>query len=86
MYTIPNAPGVAKFLLNRPTTDANITSRSGASVLGMVRKAVKFFSVKVACPDNSELVQNQFLLQQWIVIEEMLVKRGAVDTGTTTLE
>jgi ankyrin repeat protein len=65
MYTIPNAPGAAKFLLNRPTTA---------------------FSVKVARPDNPEQVQDQFLIQQWTVIEEMLEERGAVDTNVTILE
>jgi ankyrin repeat protein len=86
MFTVRLAPGAAKFLLNWPTTDANITSRYGESFLARVRQAVKIFTVKVASPDNSEQVQNQFLLQQWIVIEEMLVKRGAVDTGVATLE
>jgi hypothetical protein len=37
MKTIPAAPGAAEFLLNWPTTDANITSRSGASFLALVR-------------------------------------------------
>jgi ankyrin repeat protein len=86
MCTPKLAPSAATFLLNWPTTDANITNRSGESFLARVRQAVKFFSVTVARPDNSEQVQHQFLLQQWIAIEEMLVKRGAVDTGITTLE
>jgi hypothetical protein len=30
------------------------------------------------------MVQNQFLLQQWREIEEMLVERGAADTGMIT--
>jgi hypothetical protein len=37
MYTTPYAPGAAKFLLNWPTTDANITTRSGPSFLACVR-------------------------------------------------
>jgi hypothetical protein len=30
---------------------------------------------------DSERIQNQFLLRKWREIEEMLVERGAVDTG-----
>jgi hypothetical protein len=47
---------------------------------------VKYFSDQIARPDNTEKVQHQFLLQQWREIEEMLVERGAVDTGITTFE
>jgi hypothetical protein len=33
MFTTPYAPGAAKFLLNWPTTNANITTRSGGSLV-----------------------------------------------------
>jgi hypothetical protein len=82
-YSNPHAPGAAKFLLNWPTTDANITSQSGASFLAGVRETVEGFSNKIALPDNPEMVQHQLLLQQCSEIEEMLVERGAVDTGIT---
>jgi hypothetical protein len=83
MYTIPDAPGVAKFLLNWPTTDANITSQSGASFLASIRTLIAAFSDEIVLPDNPDRVQRQFQLQQWREIEEMLVERGAVDTGIT---
>jgi hypothetical protein len=86
MYTIPDAPGAAKFLLNWPTTDANITTRSGASFLAEVRSLITALSDKVAFPDNPDQVQLQFKLQQWRGIQEMLVERGAIDTGITALE
>jgi hypothetical protein len=89
MYTTPNAPGAAKFLLNWPTTDANITSRSGESFQSAVRGTLEQFFDKVARPDDPNTLRHQFLIQQWREIEEMLVlaKKGAVDTGTiTTLE
>jgi hypothetical protein len=86
MFTARFAPGAAKFLLNWPATDANLTSRSGASFLAMVRADVKYFSDQIARPDNPERIQHQFLLRQWREIEEMLVERGAVDTGIDTLE
>jgi hypothetical protein len=73
MYTTTDAPGAAKFLLNWPTTDANITSRSGESFQSNVRGVQKLFSDKLARPDNPDTVQDQFLLQQWRGIEEMLV-------------
>jgi ankyrin repeat protein len=86
MRTIPNAPGAAKFLLNWPTTDANITTRSGASFLTMVRSAITA-NLYVGLPGNPDLdqIQHQFLLQQWRDIEEILVERDAHDTGITTI-
>jgi hypothetical protein len=86
MLTIPGAPGAAKFLLNWPTTYTNITTRSGASFLALVRFFITSFSDDVALPDKPDQVQHQFLLRQWREIEEMLVERGAVDTGIDTLE
>jgi hypothetical protein len=86
MYTIPGAPGAAKFLLNWPTTDANITTRSGASFLAVVRSTITDFSEAIAHPDYPEKVQHQFVLQQWRDIEEMLVERGCTDTGITSFE
>ena len=85
-HTTTLAPGAAKFLLNRPTTDVNITTRSGTSFLARVRNAVKHSSKRVVRPDNPDQVQNQLLLRQWREIEEMLVERGAHDTGITAIE
>jgi hypothetical protein len=75
MYTIPDAPGAAKYLLNWSTTDANITIRSGASFPARVRKAIEYYSEEIALPDNPNRVQHQFLLRQWREIEEMLMER-----------
>jgi hypothetical protein len=86
MCTIPGAPGAAKFLLNWPTTDANISIRTEASFLAMIRLFITNFSDNVAPHENPERVQHQFVLQQWRRIEETLVERGAADTGITTLE
>jgi hypothetical protein len=88
MYTLPYSPGAAKFLLNWPTMDANIANRSGASFLAGLRSAITEISDKVAHPGIPDQIQvkDQFLLRQWREIEEMLVERGATDTGTTNLE
>jgi hypothetical protein len=86
MHTLRGAPGAAKFLLNLPTTDANITTRSGASFLAKVRETVEYFSERVGRPGNPGRVQVQFLFQQWREIEGMLVEKGAADTGITTFE
>jgi hypothetical protein len=40
IYTAPYAPGAATFLLNWPTTDANIITRSGVSFLARVRSTI----------------------------------------------
>jgi hypothetical protein len=85
MYTLPAAPGAAKFLLNWPTTDADITNRSGQSFLVRVRMAVEYFSDRIAGPENPDQVKHQFAIQQLRKIEEILVERGAAaDTGITT--
>jgi hypothetical protein len=81
MCTTKFAPGAANFLLNWPTTDANITTRSGASFLARFYVDVKYF-----CSDHPERIQHQFLLRQWREIEAMLVEMGAVDTGITALQ
>jgi hypothetical protein len=85
MDTTPNAPGAAKFLLNWPSTDVNITTRSGGCFLARVQDAITANSEKVARPRNPDRVQHQFLLRQWSEIEEMLVERAAHDTMVTTI-
>jgi hypothetical protein len=76
MYTIQLAPGAAKFMLNWPTTDVNITARSGETFRASIKKAIAYFAYRNALPDNPERAQHQFLLQQWREIEEMMVARG----------
>jgi hypothetical protein len=76
MYTIPDAPGAAKFLLNWPTTYANIIMRSGESFLDRVRLTVTAFSHEISMNDSSDQFKNEFLLQQWRDIEMMMVERG----------
>jgi hypothetical protein len=75
MLTNQFAPGAAKFLLNWPSTDVNIT------FLARVRETITLFSDRIALPDNPERynpveIKSQFLLQQWRGIENMLVERG----------
>ncbi len=86
MCTTPAAPGAAKFLMNWPATNVNITAGPGVGVsfLDLVRLAITDISEEMPRPVNSEQIPRQFLLQQWREIEEMLVERGSADTGTTT--
>jgi ankyrin repeat protein len=77
MFTIQEAPGAAKFLMNWPTTDVNITTRSGDSFLAFVRSINIDFSDEAAIPGILDIVQKQFLFRQWREIEEMLVERAA---------
>jgi hypothetical protein len=86
MFTTPDAPGAAKFLLNWPTTDANITARSRISFLAKVRSTIMDISDQITLPANPYQVQDQFLLKQWRGIEDMLVGKGAFDTGITAIE
>jgi hypothetical protein len=85
MCTIPDAPSAARFLMNWPYTDVNITDRSGASFLALVRSTITASSDQIALPGNLDQVTNQFQLQQWRDIEDSLVERDAVDTGIPTL-
>jgi hypothetical protein len=64
----------------------NIIDRSGFSFLAKVREVVAYFSVLITLPDNPDRVKDQFVLQQWREIEDMLVERGGQDTGITDLE
>jgi hypothetical protein len=85
MYTTPDAPGAAKYLLNWPTTNASVTSQSGASFLARVRSLNSDLSDQlVLLHDDPDRVQRQFAIQQWLDIEKLLVERGAADTGITT--
>jgi hypothetical protein len=81
MDTIPHAPGAAKYLLNWPTTDANIIDQSGASFLVMVRSLIPTLVDHNALTDDPEQNLNQHLLKQWTEIEDILVERGAHDVG-----
>jgi hypothetical protein len=71
MYATVDAPGAAKFLLSWPTTDVNITTGSGESILARVRSLIALMSY---LPDE---IQFQLVLRQWRDIEEMLVEKGA---------
>jgi hypothetical protein len=77
MSTVELAPGAAKFLLNWPTTDVDITNQFRESFVARPRIAVEDFSRRTTFSDNPEQVQHQFLLQQWRDIGVMLVERGA---------
>jgi hypothetical protein len=76
MCTTPATPGATKFLLKWPTTDVNIATRSGLTILARVREAAECLAGESARPDNPDQIQHQFLLQQWRDIEVMLVERS----------
>jgi hypothetical protein len=88
MYTTPYSPGAAKFLLNWPTTDANIKTQSGQSFLAWVRSTMTIFSDQIGLPDNPDpdRIKQKFLLQQWCGIEDMLLERFAYNTGITVID
>jgi hypothetical protein len=73
MMTAADAPGAAKFLLNWPTTNINVTDESGESFIHMVRWMITFLTNHNARLDATL----QLLLQQWRDLENMLVERGA---------
>jgi hypothetical protein len=74
-YTYPHAPGAAKFLLNWPTTDANLSSRSGVSFLAGVREVIPTdICDQIALPGDPERVHLLLLLQQWREIDDMVVR------------
>jgi hypothetical protein len=81
MVTTKLAPTAAKLMLHWPTTDVNIANYDGESFLAKVRKTIDALSMAVTFPDNPELVQHQFVLQQWRDVEEMMVQMIAHDAG-----
>jgi hypothetical protein len=70
MFSGSYAPSAAKFLLNLPSTQVNVTSRSGESFLDIVKSIIKMYS-------NAKKIEDQLLFQQWRGVEEMLLERGA---------
>jgi hypothetical protein len=81
MYTIPDAPGAAKFLLNWPTTDASINQTSEESFLDRVRLIIHVYSDRISTyPITTDVQVNygyKFKLQQWREVEAMIVERNA---------
>jgi hypothetical protein len=64
IFTYNIAPGAAKVLLNWPTMDVNITTRSGSSFLTRVRSTFYVFPDKVALPNNpNHMIRHEFPLQ-----------------------
>jgi hypothetical protein len=86
MWTVRDATGAAKFLLNWPTTDANIISQSGQSFPARVRSTISEISNYTVHQDRPDKDKYPFVLQQWRDIEDMLVERGAHDTGVLAIE
>ena len=76
MWTTDWAPGAAKVLIEWPTTDVNILSQAGNSMLAYVGITKQLFS-GMTDENPRRLVEDFFLLQQWLEVEEMLVERGA---------
>jgi hypothetical protein len=85
MGTTMFAPGAAKFLLEWATTDVNITDSSGASFRAWVREAVDYFSDQVELPDNPDRVKDQFVLQEWCEVEELLIFKVVFQGGNSYL-
>jgi hypothetical protein len=87
MFTTADAPGAAKFLLNWPTTDVNITTHDHAAFLHFVQMNIEKYSDEIALnPNIPDRVQQQLLLQQWRDVEEMAVEKGAHDLGLAAFE
>jgi hypothetical protein len=80
LRTIPYSPAVAKVLLERHSTDVNVTTDKGFSFLAAIRLYVNSEKLtRFPNSDHPEVVKVRFVLQQWRVIEEIPVEKGAVD-------
>jgi hypothetical protein len=78
MGTTEWAPSAAKLLIEWPATDVNIVDQQGLSIFTFVRKVIENISSAVDGPGNAcRKAEDQFRLQQWLEVEEMLVKKGA---------
>jgi hypothetical protein len=78
MCTVQMAPSAAKLLMEWPTTDVNLTAKSGKCILAMVRNTIDFLTHGCSFPWHP---RNQFLCQQWRDIEKLLVAKGAIVAG-----
>jgi hypothetical protein len=58
VYTIPNAPGVAKVLLNWPTTDAKMSTQNAVSFLVGVREITTCFPSQIVHPDTPDQLKH----------------------------
>jgi hypothetical protein len=75
IYTNP-IPGAAKFLLNCPPRTQYYHSIWGV-IPGKNQRLSSVFPTNLSLI-TPEMVQQQFLLQQWCDIGEMLVERGPI--------
>jgi hypothetical protein len=82
MYTTEWAPGAAKVLIEWPATDVKIVDQSGNSMSALVRKVIEKKSGEVDLPENPRRAEDQFVLQHWREVEEMLVEKGACHLGS----
>jgi hypothetical protein len=78
MCSVQMAPSAAKLLMEWPTTDVNLTSKSGKCSLAMVRNTIDFLTHGCSFPWHP---RNQFLCQQWRDIEKVLLAKGAIIAG-----
>jgi hypothetical protein len=83
MCTVQMAPSAAKLLIEWPTTDVNLTSKAGKCILAMVRYTIDFLTDGCSFPWHP---RNRFLCQQWRDNEELLVAKGAIETGVSSGE
>jgi hypothetical protein len=79
--TFPYAPNAAKLLLERDSTDVNITSSvfGEQSFLATVRAYPEQVPPTQHLAHEHARVAHEFVLEQWHVVEEMLVERGAFE-------
>jgi hypothetical protein len=76
MCAIKWAPGAAKVLIGWPMTNVNIVDESGRTVLDLVRMVIEELSDEVNSLENPRRAEDQFVLQQWREVEEMLMEKG----------
>jgi ankyrin repeat protein len=81
-WTMGNAPGATKFLLTYSgKTDPDILTKDGQSFLAMVRSSIAECTYKARLPHNPHSEKQLFQVKQWEEVEELLVERGALDSG-----
>jgi hypothetical protein len=81
-FTVPGAPGAAKFLLTySDKTDPDILTNDGRSFLAMVRTCIADGTSKARLPNSSQPEIMFFQVNQWEEVEKLLVERGALDSG-----
>jgi hypothetical protein len=81
VHSLMYAPTAAKFVLEWPTTDLDVTQRDGLTFANLVRLTIGDIS-EMLDDDSNDPIKYNALLQQWREVEAMLDEKEALVDNT----